>query len=74
MHESPYRQLWDPKYRMFPPKGKYLAEYQPRMPWQDVHSRVEGPAVRDISMNFVRRWQRRSFCVSMHCKPCACRN
>jgi phospholipase D1/2 len=29
---------------------------QPRMPWQDVHSRIEGPAVRDLLRNFVLRW------------------
>lgn len=29
---------------------------QPRMPWQDVHCRVEGPAVHDIFANFVQRW------------------
>jgi phospholipase D1/2 len=29
---------------------------QPRMPWQDVHSRIEGPAVSDLIRNFVLRW------------------
>lgn len=29
---------------------------QPRMPWQDVHVRIEGPSVYDLSMNFIRRW------------------
>ncbi|WP_197342649.1 hypothetical protein [Ralstonia solanacearum] len=29
---------------------------QPRMPWQDVHSRIEGPAVSDLLRNFVGRW------------------
>ena len=29
---------------------------QPRMPWQDVHSRIEGPAVSDLLRNFVNRW------------------
>mgnify|MGYP003342667122 CR=1 FL=1 len=29
---------------------------QPRMPWQDVHIRIEGPATIDIHRNFVRRW------------------
>jgi phospholipase D1/2 len=29
---------------------------QPRMPWQDVHCRIEGPAVADLLRNFVARW------------------
>lgn len=29
---------------------------QPRMPWQDVHIKIEGPSVLDIHRNFVRRW------------------
>ncbi|MGW8393940.1 phospholipase D-like domain-containing protein [Pseudoduganella sp. HUAS MS19] len=29
---------------------------QPRMPWQDVHSRIEGPAVSHLLRNFVARW------------------
>jgi phospholipase D1/2 len=29
---------------------------QPRMPWQDIHLRIEGPAVSDLTRNFVLRW------------------
>jgi phospholipase D1/2 len=29
---------------------------QPRMPWQDVHLRLEGPIVSDLASNFVLRW------------------
>ena len=29
---------------------------QPRMPWQDVHACIEGPAVFDICRNFMHRW------------------
>lgn len=29
---------------------------QPRMPWQDVHCRIEGPAVSDLARNFILRW------------------
>lgn len=29
---------------------------QPRMPWQDAHGRIEGPAVADLIRNFVDRW------------------
>lgn len=36
---------------------------QPRMPWQDVHIKIEGPSVVDIHRNFVRRWN------AMHTQP-----
>ena len=26
------------------------------MPWHDVHSRIEGPAVVDIARHFIERW------------------
>ena len=29
---------------------------QPRMPWQDYHMQIEGPAVHDLVRNFVFRW------------------
>ncbi|HDR2162664.1 TPA: hypothetical protein QCG56_004826, partial [Enterobacter cancerogenus] len=29
---------------------------QPRMPWQDYHVQIEGPAVYDLVKNFVYRW------------------
>lgn len=32
------------------------AMFGPRMPWQDIHARVEGPAARDIMINFVERY------------------
>lgn len=31
-------------------------DLQPRMPWQDVHCRIEGPAVSDLLRNFILRW------------------
>jgi phosphatidylserine/phosphatidylglycerophosphate/cardiolipin synthase-like enzyme len=33
-----------------------LSSTQPRQPWQDVHTRIEGPAVYDVAMNFISRW------------------
>jgi phospholipase D1/2 len=32
------------------------AARQPRMPWQDVELQIEGPAVSDLTSNFVLRW------------------
>ena len=32
----------------------------PRQPWQDIHARVEGPAVRDILENFSERWRKQA--------------
>ena len=29
---------------------------KPRMPWHDIHSMIEGPAVLDIARHFVERW------------------
>ncbi|MFS2106522.1 MAG: phospholipase D-like domain-containing protein [Ralstonia sp.] len=43
--------------KLLPTGGKSIdPQKQPRMPWHDVHSRVEGPSVYDLSRNFVRRW------------------
>ena len=34
------------------------AAYGPRQPWHDIHSKVEGPAARDVLNNFEMRWQK----------------
>lgn len=40
--------------------GKLIDEgCQPRMPWQDVHIKIEGPSTVDIHRNFARRWNAR---------------
>ncbi len=39
-----------------PHGGKEFWARQPRMPWQDVEVRIEGPSVYDLAMNFIRRW------------------
>jgi phospholipase D1/2 len=33
-----------------------LSDQQPRQPWQDVHSRMEGPVVAHLMRNFTLRW------------------
>ncbi|MCQ2816136.1 MAG: phospholipase D-like domain-containing protein [archaeon] len=33
----------------------------PRMPWHDVHIRIEGPAVPDIARHFIQRWNNHVF-------------
>jgi len=35
--------------------GRVNVNNGPRLPWQDVHARVVGPAARDIMVNFVER-------------------
>lgn len=42
--------------KIVPASGKVISSAQPRMPWHDVHSSITGPAVSDLSKNFVRRW------------------
>ncbi len=43
--------------KIVPKSGKVIdVDCQPRMPWHDVHCRIQGPAVFELSMNFVRRW------------------
>ena len=39
---------------------KIARSHHPRMPWHDIHSRIEGPAVRDVSVNFIQRWNKAS--------------
>lgn len=48
--------LFKPQVQSAPAGGAILADDQPRQPWQDVHMRMQGPAVFDAAMNFIRRW------------------
>ncbi|MFS2159538.1 hypothetical protein ACCD10_19580 [Pseudomonas sp. Pseusp122] len=54
---EPYSYLADPDTRLMP-AGEVIHDSarQPRMPWHDVHMRLEGPAVQDLSRNFIDRW------------------
>lgn len=54
--EKRYDRLFE-KITMVPKSGKSAdPATQPRMPWHDVHSRIEGPSVYDLARNFTRRW------------------
>ncbi|MGO4764120.1 phospholipase [Cupriavidus sp. 2KB_3] len=54
--KAPYSR-WVEKRKVMP-YGEQLHDTakQPRMPWHDVQMRVKGPAVHDLTRNFVRRW------------------
>ncbi|SDR69340.1 Phospholipase D Active site motif-containing protein [Halopseudomonas sabulinigri] len=54
---EPYSYLADRNTRLLPVSGMTIdPKKQPRMPWHDVHMRMEGTSVYDISRNFVARW------------------
>lgn len=55
-HLAPYPYLHETPQPLASPDNGRLADYQPRMPWQDVHCRIEGPSVYDVSRNFIDRW------------------
>jgi len=55
-HLAPYPYLHETPQPLASPDNGRLADYQPRMPWQDVHCRLEGPSVYDVARNFVDRW------------------
>lgn len=54
--QKPNTELFTPGVQALPLSDSVLADDQARMPWQDVHMRIEGPSVFDLSMNFIRRW------------------
>lgn len=55
-HLEPYAYLHEEPQPLASPDNGRLAEDQPRMPWQDVHCRIEGPSVYDVARNFIDRW------------------
>eukprot|EP01094_Clydonella_sp_ATCC50884_P025320 TRINITY_DN660_c1_g1_i1.p1 TRINITY_DN660_c1_g1~~TRINITY_DN660_c1_g1_i1.p1 ORF type:complete len:818 (+),score=198.65 TRINITY_DN660_c1_g1_i1:184-2454(+) len=36
---------------------------KPRMPWHDVHLKIEGDAARDVAFNFIQRWNHHKVAV-----------
>lgn len=55
-HLEPYAYLHETPQPLASPDNGRLAADQPRMPWQDVHCRIEGPSVYDVARNFIDRW------------------
>ncbi|MBX3621384.1 MAG: hypothetical protein KF891_15545 [Rhizobacter sp.] len=55
-NETVYEELGNSTSQSMPPGEATYDPDQPRMPWQDVQVRIEGPSVYDLSQNFVRRW------------------
>lgn len=55
-HLAPYPYLHETPQPLASPDNGRLADDQPRMPWQDVHCRIEGPSVYDVARNFIERW------------------
>ena len=54
--EEPYAELIKPGSQSTPTGSAIYEADQPRMPWQDVQVRIEGPSVYDLAQNFIRRW------------------
>jgi phospholipase D1/2 len=53
---KPNRAVMTPGTQSLPSGEAVHRADQPRMPWQDVHARIEGPSVFDLCSNFIRRW------------------
>lgn len=54
--KQPYAELFNGASQSTPPGDATFDADQPRMPWQDVQVRIEGPSVYDLAQNFIRRW------------------
>ncbi|MFT3734548.1 MAG: hypothetical protein QM776_05950 [Rhodocyclaceae bacterium] len=55
-HAAIHPMLLNKKVKAAAPGGEVLRDDQPRQPWQDIHVQIDGPAVADFAMNFIRRW------------------
>lgn len=56
LNEAPYGELFNAGAQSTPGGSATYDADQPRMPWQDVQVRIEGPSVYDLAQNFIRRW------------------
>lgn len=56
LNERPNPDVMKPGSQSAPPGNATYLPDQPRMPWQDVHMRIEGPSVYDLARNFRGRW------------------
>lgn len=54
MRQDLQREIFEKKH--WAHSDKCLASNQPIMPWQDIHTMIEGKAVFDLVLNFVLRW------------------
>lgn len=54
--KQPQAELFNPASQSTPTDNATHGADQPRMPWQDVQVRIEGPSVYDLAQNFIRRW------------------
>lgn len=54
--KQPYTELFNGASQSTPAGNATYDADQPRMPWQDVQVRIEGPSVYDLAQNFIRRW------------------
>ena len=66
IYEFPLIDYSNARIRDFENLDNYWIENVPRkdtmrMPWHDVHSRIIGPAVRDIARHFIVRWNHANF-------------
>lgn len=56
LDKQPYTELFNGASQSSPAGNATYDADQPRMPWQDVQVRIEGPSVYDLAQNFIRRW------------------
>ena len=61
IYEFPFKDYDNQRIATEANKGDYTKNNRirfkdPRLPWHDIHTRIEGPAVEDFSSHFIDRW------------------